>query len=87
MDDQNSKIDEGKHYNTKIRMIESNVGVRKVRLAMREAIRNVNNILNPEHPSPNPKTDGDRKLLEKAKKHLMESLKHAKLASESRRRK
>ena len=54
---------EGMHYGTKIRQVEGSQGTRKAKMAIREAKRLVENLLDPNHPSPNPVSDQDKQLL------------------------
>jgi len=58
-----SFIDEGMHFDTKIRMLEASYMPVKIRLALKESGRMIENILNTEHPSPNPATAADSDIL------------------------
>lgn len=66
-------LNEGMHFNTKIKLLEADHSPTKVGLALKEANRMIENILNSEHPSANPVSDDDRKLLEKCSKKIMEA--------------
>lgn len=64
------QILEGMHYSTKVRQIDEAAGVRRIRMGLRVSKKMIENLLNPEHPTPNPETDKDRRHLEECKEHL-----------------
>jgi len=55
--------DEGMHYSTKVRQVEGSYGTRKAKMAVREAKRMVEELLDINHPSPNPVNDDSKQLL------------------------
>lgn len=68
---------EGKHFNTKVRALEG-VGSRKIRLAIKEAKKMAENMMNKNHNSPDPKSSIDANYLKEAcglMDHTMERLK------------
>ncbi len=60
-------IEEAQHHNTKVRSLAEKVGSRKIRLTVQETKKMIENMLNEKHPSPSPKTENDRKVLEDCK--------------------
>jgi hypothetical protein len=64
------QIAEGVHYNTKIRSLDEKAGIRRIRMGMRESARLIANILNPNHPTPNPASQKDGEVLEKCREAL-----------------
>lgn len=65
-------LEEGKHFNTKVRALEGK-GSRSIRLAVKEAKKMVENMLDPKNSSPNPKDDKSMELLSDAKFLLNQS--------------
>lgn len=64
------KLSEGFHFNTKIKQLEAKHHPVKIKLALKEAHRMVENILDPGHPSPNPVDMDSRKVLESCSRRL-----------------
>lgn len=65
------QVCEGIHYNTKIRSLDERAGIRRIRMGMRESARLIGNILNPQHPTPNPASEKDAEVLEKCRESLV----------------
>ena len=63
-------VSEGLHFNTRIKMLEASHHPVKVRLALKEAHRMVENILDDDHPSPNPADADSQKVLESVSKKI-----------------
>lgn len=63
-------VDEGVHFHTKIRQLESTIHPRKVKLAVREAKRMVECMMDTKHPSPNPVSNEDLDLLKSSQSNL-----------------
>jgi hypothetical protein len=61
---------EGTHYSTKVRQIDEAAGTRRIRMGINVSRKMVENLLNPEHPTPNPETEEDRKCLEECRDTL-----------------
>lgn len=68
-----SKKNEGTHYNTKIRSLDEKAGLRRIRMGLRESYRLIGNILDPNHPTPNPESDKDAKVLNECMASISES--------------
>jgi hypothetical protein len=72
-------VDEGQHYNTRVRQIESKRGSRHIRLGVQEYKKMVEGMLNPNNKAPNPankdsqiKLEATNFFLEKCVKNLKE---------------
>lgn len=63
---------EGAHYHTKVRSIDEQASVKRIRMGMRESARLIGNILDPNHPTPNPSTDDDASALNECQAQLHE---------------
>lgn len=61
---------EGTHYSTKVRLIDESAGTRRIRMGLNVSRKMVENLLNPEHPTPNPETEDDKKYLEECRDAL-----------------
>ena len=61
---------EGLHYSTKIRSLDERAGIRRIRMGLRESAKLMGNILNPNHPTPNPATDDDAAVLNECQTSL-----------------
>lgn len=81
-------LNEGKHFNTKVRGIESSKkGSRVIRLAVKEAKKMVSDMMNKSHPSPNPKTEKDNALLNECGVLMHQTMERLKEVKESKYRK
>ncbi len=54
---------EGAHYHTKIRSIDEQASIKRIRMGLRESARLMGNILNPDHPTPDPEGHVDAHIL------------------------
>jgi len=77
---------EAKHFNTKVRDL-GGVGSRKIRLSLKEAKRMVENMLDTNHPSPNPRSESDKRLLQESSVLLKQSMDRLKDVKETKRKK
>jgi hypothetical protein len=84
---ESKKVNEGFHFNTKIKQLEAYEHPVKVRLGLKECRRMTENLLNPEHPSPCPADDQSRKILESASKRITKIMEDMKQVQVQRRRK
>ena len=83
----NLNLPEGMHYGTKIRQVEGSQGTRKAKMAIREAKRLVEQLLDPNHPSPNPVADTDKQLLLDSQQNLSSAMTKVSEARVARRAK
>jgi len=67
-----ASLDEALHFNTKVRALEG-MGSRKIRLAVKEAKRMVEQMMDPKSQTPNPKDEESMRLLSDAKFLLNQS--------------
>ena len=70
-DPQDESVDEGMHYNTKIRQVESKRGSRHIRLGVQEYKKMIEGMLNPNNKAPNP-ADKDSQIKLQECNFLME---------------
>jgi len=79
-------ISETQHYNTKVRDLAENMGSRKIRLGMKESLKAVSDMLDRNHPSPNPLTDKDLKLLQECSMLIKQAIPRLKEVRETKRK-
>ena len=79
-------LNEASHFNTKVRQLEGS-GSRKIRLALKETKRMIDNMLDKKHSSPNPKTDIDRMALKESKTLLDQTMIRLKEVKETKGKK
>lgn len=80
------EFNEGQHYNTKMRAVESNKGSRHIRMGMKEYKRMTENMRKNSHPSPNPKSLKDSELLREVSELIGHSMDRLKLVKETKKR-
>ena len=78
-----SRILEAKHFNTKVRQLEG-LGSRKIRLTLKESKRMIENMMNPEDASPNPKNDLDKMALKESVQLLEQAMIRLKAVKETK---
>ena len=66
------QILEGTHYSTKVRQIDESAGVRRIRMGLNVSRKMIENLLNPDHCTPNPESDADRECLDECQKTINE---------------
>lgn len=80
------KITEAQHYNTKMRSVEEKMGSRRIRMGINEYKKMIENMLDKNHPSPNPVGEKDKQLLTECSTLLEQSIPRLKAIKETRRR-
>jgi len=80
------KFLEAKHFNTKVRDL-GGVGSRKIRLSIKESRRMTENMLDPNHDSPNPKDNDDIKALNESIILMNQAMMRLKEVKETKRKK
>jgi len=80
------KFLEAQHFNTKVRDL-GGMGSRKIRLSLKESKRMVDNMLNENHDSPNPKGSDDVKLLNESIVLMNQAMMRLKDVKETKRKK
>jgi hypothetical protein len=82
-----SLMDEGQHYKTKVKSVKESVGSRNIRNLLEQCTRYTANMLNENHPSPNPKDERSRALLETGMRIMAEAVPMIKKVKDTRRKK
>lgn len=78
---------EGQHYNTKVRGVDENMGSRRIRMGIKESMKAIGNMKNENHPSPNPLTNKDLKLLDECVSLMEQCIPRLRDVKETRKRK
>ena len=76
----------GKQFRTQVKEVETNQGSRHIRHLMQDAEKKLGNMLNQEHPSPNPATDQDAKILKEVGLVLAKSVEKIRSVKDSKRK-
>lgn len=82
------KVTEGMHYHTRIRQLEAAIHPKKVKLAVRESKSMLEAIMDDKHPSANPCSEDDMKILKDAQskmESIIEGLQKVRVAKRKRK--
>lgn len=88
VEDMDDEVSEGMHYHTRIRQLEAAIHPKKVKLAVRESKSMLEAIMDDKHPSANPCSEDDMKILKDAQskmESIIEGLQKVRVAKRKRK--
>ena len=80
-------LNEGQHYNTKVRDLDENIGSRKIRLGIKECRKMTEKMLNKDNKAPNPADTTSEALLNEVASHLDNAVTKLKAVKDTKKRK